>query len=492
MRKILLTLAVAALPALALNACSGSSTAPSGLSALPSTTQHGGRVHQNDNSAADMHGGGATFPAYGYNLGAQPVGLFSSSQPTPGPGSLLSNVTTKNGDGNNYYYCLTGSGFGRHEFYGTIKDGSVACAALNASPTGFGGRVDPVDWVGSDVALASTECCVSGTPYATNYATKYGQPFEIPTYGGPIVFPYLNSGSQGLTGLGSSQLKLSIWTYCAIANGTIGFWDDGAITADNGGTKVAGHQPISFYFRSDGSGTTYLFENKLNDSTSGCNKTFLGKYLKAPYGGSGRSAAWTFGLPTLSALAWTGPTGLQASGSTFIGASGNPGIIAGVQSGTGSPFATGYAEGAWAKAASSPTVQQAALQTSGTTFESPTSQAAVAVSLAKATGSKIQLGMGSDGISLGSRSPGCQLYMPPSAFVTTPNNGYPIVGMSYFLFYGRNQTRSGVSHFTDLTSLIKYIDSAAWNSALPALEYSPLPASTQTKIQAKVATCFKT
>ncbi|HEY6485005.1 MAG TPA: substrate-binding domain-containing protein [Candidatus Cybelea sp.] len=482
MRKILFALTVAALPALALSACSGGNSAPaSGMSALPAMGQHGGRVHRDDNGSGDIHAGGATFPAYGYNLGDQPVGLSSSSQPTPGPGSLLFNAAQHNADGNAFLYCLTGSGFGRKEFEGVQAVGATACAALNASPAGFGGRGDPIDFVGSDVAMPSTECCASGTTYASTYASTYGQPFEFPTYGGPIVFPYINSGGNGLTGLGNGQLKLSTWTYCAIANGTIGFWDDAAITKDNGGA-VAGHQPITFYYRSDGSGTTYLFENKLTQSSHGCNESWTGKYAKVPYQGGGRSAAWTFAPVNLNSLAWTGPTGSQPSGSTFLAASGNPGIVSGIQSGTGSPFATGYAEGAWANAATSPSLGQAALL-NGPNFVSPTNATAVAGALKKAAGSKVQFGMGSDGVSLGSSTPNCQLYMPPSVFVNPPAGDYPIVGLSYFMFYGKDQMRAGSNHFNDLKGLIQYLDSNAWNNALPNLEYTPLPASTQTKIQ---------
>jgi ABC-type phosphate transport system substrate-binding protein len=300
-----------------------------------------------------------------------------------------------------------------------------------------------------------------------------------------------------LTGLGSSQLELSTWTYCAIANGTIGYWDDAAITADNGGTPVAGHQPITFYYRSDGSGTTYLFEYKLNNSKEGCNQHWKGVYAKAPYNSSGRSAAWTAGLPGISSLLWTGPTGTQPSGSTFTGESGNPGIIEGIQGllGSGYPYATGYAEGAWANAASNPSLGQAAVQ-SGGTFVSPTNPLAVSKSLAKAT--HIKYGVGADGISLGSPNPHCQLYIPPATFVNPPAGAYPIVGLSYWLFYGKNQTRNGSNHFTDLKNLITYLDSPAWNNALPGLEYAPLPSSTQTKVQAalnghgKTAACFQT
>jgi ABC-type phosphate transport system substrate-binding protein len=492
MRKTLAILAWAAIPALLMSACNGNPGGSSGIGSLPNTPVAGehGRVHHNDNTTSDIHGGGATFPAYGYNLGDQPVGLYTAAQATPGPGSLLYNVAAKNSDGNNYYYCLTGSGYGRKEFEGVQAVGTDACATLTGTPSGFGGRTDPIDFVGSDVAMPSTECCASGTAYATNYASTYGQPFEFPTYGGPIVFPYIDEGGSGLTGLGGSQLKLSTWTYCAIANGTIGYWDDGAITADNGGTAVAGHQPIYFYYRSDGSGTTYLFENKLADSSKGCNQTFRGAYAKAPYASSGRSAAWTFAPVNLNSLAWTGPNGTQTSGSVFSGASGNPGILSCIQGGTcgtaGFPYGTGYAEGAWAAAATSPSVGQAALL-SGTTFVSPTNQNAVAQALKKASAAKIQFGQGADGVSLGSSTPNCQLYIPPAAFVDPPTGAYPIVGLSYFLFYGKDQTRSGSNHFTDLKALIQYVDSNAWNNALPSLEYTPLPASTQKKIQKALA-----
>jgi hypothetical protein len=171
----------------------------------------------------------------------------------------------------------------------------------------------------------------------------------------------------------------------------------------------------------------------------------------------------------------------------FSGASGNPGILQCIQGGTcgtsGFPYGTGYAEGAWAAAAGSPTVSQAALL-NGKKFESPTNVKAVAEALKTATGDKIVYGEGADGISLGSSTPNCQLYIPPSAFVNPPNGAYPMVGLSYWLFYGKNQMRAGSNHFTDLKNAIAYLDSKAWSNALSALEYTPLPKSTHTRIQA--------
>jgi|SRR5579863_1316508 len=496
MRKTLAALAWAAIPALLLSACNGNATGgSSGITPTtngPAASTHG-RAHHNDNGAGDLHAGGATFPAYGYNLGDQPSGGYTTSQATPGPGSLLYNAAANNGDGNNYFYCLTGSGYGRHEFEGSVVTGGDACQPLGQSPSGFGGRGNPIDFVGSDVAMPSTEY----STFETNYGGTYGDVLELPTYGGPIVIPYINEGGNGLTGLGSKQLKLSTWTYCAIANGSIGYWDDDAITADNGGVAVASHQPITFYYRSDGSGTTFLFENFLKNGPKGCNQNYPSKYANAPYGNSAsRNGAWPFPQVSVSTDLWTGPgtcatcAGAPTSGSTFTGESGNPGILACVQNencltASAFPYATGYAEGAWAASAQSdggPPVAQAALQ-SGGTFASPTDPNLVAGSLKKAAASKIVYGEGGDGITLGSSNPQCQLYIPPSAFDQAPGGDYPIVGLSYFLFYTKNNVRGGSNHLTDIKGLIQYLDSSAWNNALPNLEYTPLPASTQKKVQ---------
>ena len=79
MRKALATLALAAVPAFAMTACNGPSNGGGGVSALPMTQQH--QVRPNDFSPNDLHGGGATFPAYAYNLGSQPTGLGTSPLP---------------------------------------------------------------------------------------------------------------------------------------------------------------------------------------------------------------------------------------------------------------------------------------------------------------------------------------------------------------------------------------------------------------------------
>src|SRR5579871_519936 len=257
MNKSLATLVLAAVPALLTSACNGGAggntpaVAPLSNSAQAS---HASRARGLDSGPQDLHAGGATFPAYAYNLASQPAGLYNQSQAPPGQGSLFYAVPTKG----TIYYCLTGSGYGRAEFIQNNGTATTACAQLGQSPTGFGARQDPLDFVGSDVAMKSSEY----TTYKANREVgtqTWGEPFEIPTIGGPIVFGFRPQDFV------VSQIKLSTWTYCAIVNGTISDWNDGAITQDNGGSVTGGSsQTITFFFRSDSSGTSFLFTNHLN------------------------------------------------------------------------------------------------------------------------------------------------------------------------------------------------------------------------------------
>lgn len=67
------------------------------------------------------------------------------------------------------------------------------------------------------------------------------------------------------------------------------------------------------------------------------------------------------------------------------------------------------------------------------------------------TASSIVYGEGSDGNPLASSTPWCQLYIPATTYVNPPKGAYPIVDVSYLLFYGNN---NGV-HVSDKEALIK-------------------------------------
>jgi ABC-type phosphate transport system substrate-binding protein len=459
MNKTLASLASVVVFGLSLSACNSSSGTP-GVGALPNTAasqakQPGRHVGPNDNGPASLHAGGATFPAEAYNGASQPVGTFGSPQAPPASNSLFANY----GGTGTIFYCLTGSGAGRKQYDGdpTRLPATAACAGLGDPATGFGGRQDPLDFLASDVMISSTEYAT----YASNRKSVQGEPFMFPTLGGPIVFGY-RPGDFSV-----SHIKFSTWTYCAIVNGTIGNWNDPAITADNGSSVTGGSsQPITFYYRSDGSGTTQIFTNKL---VNACGSSWPAPYNAPPYESAGHSAQWTFGQSTGN---WVGPTGAQASGSTFIGANGNPGVLAGIQS---TAFGTGYVEGAYAKGAN-PKVAQALVQNgqTGSTpiFVDPTNKAALKGALAKVINTAIQYGECNDLQTCGSSRPECILFVPPNNFVSPPSGDYPIVGLSYALFYNQSNL-----HYGDDKTLINYLTSTPATTIINKLEYVPLSGS---------------
>jgi ABC-type phosphate transport system substrate-binding protein len=470
MTKTLATLALAVVPALLLSACNGGSTGnASGVAALPNasqaTTSFGPRMHRNDNGPQDLHAGGADFPEVAYNLTQQPVGNYNQSQPGPGAGSLFFSVPTTG----TIYYCITGSGDGRKAFDGGPGDSQFPptdpCAALGQTVTGFGGRQDPLDFVGSSTALASTDYTTYKQYREPATGTNYGEPFEIPQIGGPIVYLFRPPDFS------ASKIKFSTWSYCAISNGTISNWNDPALTADNGGTSLTGgvSEPITFYFRSDSAGISFAITNRLNTA---CNVSWKKPYNKAPYQSSGHSAAWTYGVNNT----WPGPGSSGHPNANFIGEVGSSGIVAAVQS---TAFSTGYVEGSAAKQAS-PALGQALLQ-NGTKngaaiFVDPTNKTALVNAFKKVVASSIQYGGGSDGIPLGTSRPECVLYIDSSNFVSPPAKTYPIVLLSYLLFYGNN---NGV-HVPDKKTLIKYLYSNPANTIINGFENTPLALSVRT------------
>lgn len=490
MKKVLALVATALVPAFALSACNGSSSGATGVSALPNSPGAAIHVRPHDTSANDLHAGGATFPAYAYNGGSQPVGLASGSQAAAAAGSLFASVTLTHSA--HIYYCLTGSGTGVGLFATGSKgqsDGSTAtttqaCAPLGATPTGFGARVDPPDFAASDVALASTDYTSYKATREPSTGTNWGEPFEAPVIGGPIVYAY--SAQTGFPAKGT-RIHLSKWTYCAIANGTVSNWNDKAISADNGGSvtgKVS--EPITFVFRSDGSGTSYNFTYHLN---AVCQGPWNAPYNAAPYETSGHSADWTFGPANKT---WPGPGSSGHPNPNFIGESGNPGVLAEIQT---KPYSVGYVEGAWA-ASAVPAVQQAFLQSSASNgrpiWSDPTSKTDTNAALHILSASSITHGEGSDGVPLGTSAPQCVLYISPALFTNPAANGagknaYPINAVSYFLFYGNN---NGVK-LTNKQKLISYMVSTPAKTIEASEEYTPLPSGIIGAVKTAAASCVK-
>jgi ABC-type phosphate transport system substrate-binding protein len=466
MNKTLAAVVCIAAPALLLSACTGN-----GAGTVPNTSQANvswqTRVHRNDNGPQALHAGGADFPGIAYNLEQQPVGYYNDpTQPGPAAGSLFASANTTG----TIYYCLANSGAGRKAYIGSgdaQAPPTGPCAALGQTPTGFGGRQDPLDFVGSSVALSSTEYATYKQIREPASGTNWGEPFEIPHIGGPIVYAF-HAGT-----FTAAKVKLSAWSYCAIANGTVSNWNDPALTADNGGVSLTNGvaKPIDFYFRADSSGATYAYTNHLN---SACNVSWKKPYGKPPYQSPGHSAAWPYGVNNV----WPGPGSSGNPNPQFIGENGSPGIVAAIEA---DQNGTGYVEGAYAKAGA-PTIAQAMLQNGSANgvpvFVDPTNKPAVVNALKNLTSASITYGEGSDGVQIGTTRPECVLYVDPSHFVLPPPKSYPIVAITYLLFYSQN---NGV-HVADKKKLINFIVTAKANKIVNGFEYASLPASIETAV----------
>lgn len=469
----------AAVPALALSACNSQATGSGAISALPNTSGPAARarIRPDDYSTNDLHAGGANSPAWAYTLNAQPIGTAltpdgqSNPQALPGTGSLFASAGLKG----SIYYCQTSSGDGRKAFEGGSGDAAFPptgpCAPLGATPTGYGARVDPLDFAGSDVALESTEYATYRQYREPSSGTNYGEPFEFPVIGDIIVYAYRPQDFAKT--LKAKTIRFSAWTYCAISNGTISDWNDPAITADNGASVTGGKsEPITVYVRADNAAPSLDLTNHLNYT---CNNTWKAPFNADPYqdASKGRSAAWTYGVNSQ----WPGPGSSSVPNQHFIGANQNAGVVAAIQS---TPFSIGYATGSWA-ASANPKLSQALLQSTFNTkpkFVDPTNPTTDAASFKYVTASAIQYGGGSDGVSfttVGDTRPECVLYIPESVLVKPPTDSYPIIGVGYLLFYGKNH---GV-HTLEKKNLVKFLTSAKANTIISSFENVPLNATVQ-------------
>ncbi|MBW4516234.1 MAG: phosphate ABC transporter substrate-binding protein PstS [Timaviella obliquedivisa GSE-PSE-MK23-08B] len=243
-------LASLAVVSLGFAACqSTTSEAPSATGGSPATSgAAGGTV-----ASASLNGAGATFPAPVYQR------WFAEYNKVQ-PGVQVS-------------YQSVGSGAGVEQYL-----------------------AGTVDFGASDEPLKDDEIA--------QFKTKYGaDPIQVPMTAGSVVFAYNLPTVK--------DLKLSREAYCGIATGEITNWNDPTIAAANPGTTLP-DRPISFVYRSDGSGTTAVFTTHLDAACPN---------WKA---GGAKTVEWSVGT----------------------GAKGNEGVTAQVQQAEGS---VGYVEYAYAK-----------------------------------------------------------------------------------------------------------------------------------------------
>lgn len=322
---------------------------------------------------------------------------------------------------------------------------------INYLPTSSGGGIaafygtgpvsnPPISFAGTDVDLVTAGRSTSTAIGSASNRTGFGLPIQVPDVAGAIALPYNPSGlNVPSTSPTTYALRLSRGTYCGILNGTITNWNDSRITADNGRALTTG-LPIKVVYRSDGSGTTFR----------------LSQHLQAVCG-----STYRLGRPGLN-VSW--PTS-----SNFIGVSGGSGLISTIKANRG---AIGYIDAPAQVAAGLPAPS---LRNQANNFVAPTS-AATAAALVGATDSDPN---------------------PRIVTVNVPNptaaTAYPIVGVTYFLFYDQytsNTVAATLKAFEDLAQGPGNPD--AYDTITTQLRYAPLPENLQAAVKAVVDTYVDT
>ena len=131
-----------------------------------------------------------------------------------------------------------------------------------------------VSFSGSDDPLLPSDVLTYNT---TSAANGWGPALQFPTMIGAVGIGYnpaaagtWNENGAAPTGpIGAFNLvSLQTDTWCGIFTGAINDWNDAEITADNGGTSLTGgvSKTITVVYRSDGSGTTFLMANCVDQS----------------------------------------------------------------------------------------------------------------------------------------------------------------------------------------------------------------------------------
>ncbi len=160
------------------------------------------------------------------------------------------------------------------------------------------------------------------------FQQQYGaEPIQVPMTAGAVVFAYNLPGVE--------DLRLSREAYCGIVQGDITNWNDPIIAGENSGANLP-DQPINWIHRSDGSGTTFIFTNHIDEACPNWQA------------GSGTSISWPIGA----------------------GARGNEGIAAQVQQTAGS---MGYVEYAYARENN---ISMAVVENKSGNFVEPTPESA--------------------------------------------------------------------------------------------------------------------
>ena len=245
---------------------------------------------------------------------------------------------------------------------------------------------------------------------------RYGDLVHIPIFIGGVGITY------NIPELGNLTLNMTADVLARIYSGKIVFWDDPAIKAVNPGVKLP-HGRITPVYRSDSSGTTFLFTAWLSVSS-------------AEWGiGYGKKVRWPVG----------------------IGAEGSQGLVELVKQ---TPYSIGYVGIAWARKGGLPLA--AIYNPSSRRFVVPTVK-----TLVSAAKNALKAGL----IPPDMRGSGARVPL----FNAPGEDSYPIAGFIYFLVKA-DQTGKPVKKARALREFLLWVvDPVGGQRYVPIFGYGPLP-----------------
>lgn len=274
--------------------------------------------------AADLFGGGATFPVQSYVgdnfLTTVPVrarlSRNTTNPVTTSPIATLSPPDTlfarfSSGTGNKISYCQTGSGTGKTVLIGVGSvinaNGECGTYQTGTSPAGFSGTAAAPNYIGTDSPISQADVTsFNGGPRAAR------ELWQVPTLAGAIALP--NHSALGFTNLTTEQV-------CRIFSARITNWSG---IPGSGSTA-----PINIVYRAEGSGTSFAFTSYL---AAACNGKFT-----IPAGYFKPNQSFAAAVPAVPGQ--PGSAAPLYAASTPI--NGNPGVVTSV---IGTASAIGYAD----------------------------------------------------------------------------------------------------------------------------------------------------
>ncbi len=336
---------------------------------------------------------------------------------------------------------------------GTFDTGGDSSKGLVISYNPVGSGAGKKNFYGSDARkpaqlFSGTDALLSNADLAS-ITSAVGAHIMIPTALGPVAVVYNLPGlkqkvSKTSKATRAATLYLDGPTLGAIYNGAITKWNDARIRKLNPLVTNFPGSTIEPVYRSDGSGTSFIFTSYLNKV----------------------SPPWTTALGNKPSQTMADKIATMASKATAVGAPGNEGVSATVGADRGS---IGYVELAYAQQLGLKSAYMRTGDTSKAYYVPPTLAGAQA-----AAARAYVAGTADDPVGPGTVESG-SFYQPVNQKGAT---SYPISGYTWLLMYGdyKGANDPGIKKAQAVVALVAWCLSASGGQAsMRSLGYAPLP-----------------